>query len=117
MGSSWTYEWEDRRLGETDTVVVSVVGQLGDALGAGWRGDFVTDTCWVPSGSEISVPAGDFSVAFRVEETWGALNSYGAVTTWIVPGVGVVMEDRQEVDLGPGPSYVRRLIDYNVVRD
>ena len=63
---------------------------------------------------DVSVPAGDFQGAFRVEELWSITNSYGQVTTWIVPGIGIVMEDRHESDLGPGPSYVRRLIGYEL---
>jgi len=162
VGSSWTYEWEDRRSGETDTVVVrvaamldsSVVGPVGvwiieyprkpDSMfmeivgdtvrfltdlrrpswntkyvlplyvGAGWRGDFVTDSSWVSGKGEIMVPAGEFSDAFQIEESWGAFNSYGRVTTWIVAGIGIVMEDRVEIDLGWGPSYVRRLLSFDI---
>lgn len=162
VGSIWTYEWEDRRSGETDTVVVRVVAVLdssvrgpvtiwvvehagrpdtmfmaivGDTVrfharltvpswntkyvlplyvGAGWRGDFVTDSSWVNGKGEIVVPAGEFSNAFQIEESWGSFNSYGRVTTWIVAGIGIVMEDRGEIDLGFGPSYVRRLIAFEI---
>ncbi len=165
IGSSWTYEWEDRSRDETDTVVVSVVGELDSPevgrtrvwvfqhagqpdtvfmttvddtvrflrdltrsssstrfvfplyAGAWWRGDIATDSSWVREKSVVSVPAGDFQGAFRVEESWGVTNSYGQVNTWVVPGIGIAMEDREERDLGPGPSYVRRLIAYELAEE
>ena len=165
VGSSWTYEWEDRWSNKIDTVVVRVTARLdstaagpvtiwvfehaygpdtlfmletGDTIrflywldtaswsdtylfplrvGAVWKKYPLTDSCWVSAQEAVSVPAGRYSGAFRVEDTWGYLNAYGVVSTWFVPDVGIVIEDHWELNLGPGPNYVRRLLEYEIVED
>jgi hypothetical protein len=165
VGSSWTYEWEDRWSGAIDTVVVTVAAEI-DSFGVGpvkvwtftepsgedtlfmtvasdsirflhwlpppawntkfvfplhqgaeWAGDFVTNVSRVTAVTSTTVPAGRFRRAFQVEETWGAYNANGHVMTWLVPDVGIVMEDHWEIDLGPGPNYVRRLLSYEIVEE
>lgn len=86
-------------------------------IGSVWMGDQpAIDSCWVPAQEVVSVPAGVLRPAFRVEEFWWMPNVYGQVKTWIVPGIGVVMEDRQESERFLG-SYVRRLISYEIAED
>jgi hypothetical protein len=162
VGSSWTYEWENRNRKTIDTVVVRVAGELdssdigpakiwviehaakpdtlymtvvGDTvrfvrwlvpdafstayvfplrIGAVWRSNWWKDSSWVPAREVVSVPAGNFSPAYRVQEEWGRTNDYGWVTTWVVPEVGIVMEDRLTLSLGPWENYVRRLLVYEI---
>jgi hypothetical protein len=86
-------------------------------VGAVWMGDFAyVDSSWVPASEVVSVPAGVLRPAFRVEEFWWMPNVYGRVKTWIVPGIGVVMEDRWEFPPFVG-TYVRRLISYEIAED
>lgn len=84
-------------------------------VGAVWKPDPWKDSSRVSAQEVVSVPAGLFRRAFRVEERWGYTNIYGVVTTWIVPDVGIVMEDHWEFPFGPGPDYVRRLLAYEIV--
>lgn len=69
-------------------------------VGKAWRGDFVSDTSTVVENRSITVIAGSFPNAFRIEERWSALNDYGAVSTWFVPKVGIVKLHRREWGFG-----------------
>ena len=82
-------------------------------VGKGWKGDFPTDTNRVIDTVAISVPAGEFSHAFVIEEKWGALNDYGDVLTWFVPKVGMVKTHRSGWSFGlANESW--ELIEYHI---
>ncbi len=84
-------------------------------VGSMWHGAVWVDTTWVEGQGALTVPAGTFTDAFRIHETWWGFNAGGDVTTWVVPGVGIVKEERWEYDLGPGPHYTRELTAYHIV--
>ncbi len=102
-------------LGQYPRVAVFV---LPLEVGATWRRPFFfNDTSRVEAVETVTVPAGTFAGAIRIQETWGpAFNSFGSVTTWVVPGVGIVKEDRREYSLGPLAEYQRELIAYHPAR-
>jgi hypothetical protein len=83
-------------------------------LGKGWKGDFATDTSTVFDITSISVPAGDFSNAFVIEEAWAVTNEYGHVVTWFVPKVGIVKKLHREIAWTYWVDTEWELIDYHV---
>lgn len=122
--SEWTDTLYEAVTGDTLRFLNSLTpGDLETAIvfplyvSATWKGAWWIDSSWVPAREFLSVPAGRFSGAYRVEDRWRVLNSYGTVTTWIVPNVGIVMEDRREFNLGPGPNYVRRLLAFEIAEE
>ncbi len=52
--------------------------------------DQVSDSSVVKNIEDVSVPAGNFSNAFRIERNWGGFNVYGNSMTWFVENVGIV---------------------------
>jgi hypothetical protein len=82
-------------------------------VGKGWKGDFVTDTSTVIDTVAISVPAGEFSHAFVIEEKWGALNDYGQVLTWFVPKVGMIKKHGRGWSFGLA-NETWELIEYEI---
>jgi hypothetical protein len=82
-------------------------------VGKGWKGDFPTDTSTVVDRVAISVPAGEFSHAFVIEEKWGALNDYGHVLTWLVPKVGMIKTHRRGWSFGLA-NETWELIEYHI---
>jgi len=84
-------------------------------VGSMWWGATWIDTTRVEGRDTLTVPAGTFTDAVRIHETWWGFNAAGDVMTWVVPGVGIVKEDRQEYELGPLQHYVRELTAYHIV--
>jgi len=82
-------------------------------VGRGWRGDFVSDTSTVTENRSFTVIAGTFANAFRIEEQWGAVNDYGAVSTWFVPKVGVIKLHRTTWGFGSS-NELWELISYQL---
>lgn len=65
-------------------------------VGKRWLGDFAGDSSVVTQVGLLTTPAGTFTNGFLVEESWGLLNDYGRVETWLVPNVGIVKLHRKE---------------------
>jgi len=60
-------------------------------VGKTWTNpDQVTDSSIVKNKEAVSVPADNFSDAFRIERNWGGFNVYGYSITWFVENVGIV---------------------------
>ena len=83
-------------------------------VGRGWRGDISFDTNTIADMKSISVIAGKFLNAYRIEERWGGYNEYGRVTTWFVPRVGAATIHRREWGWG-FVNETWELIDYHVL--
>ncbi len=82
-------------------------------VGNGWRGDFVSDTSYVVRKESISVLAGHFAECYLIKETWGALNDYGKVLTWFVPGIGIVKKHHLGWSFGMANKYWE-LLEYKI---
>jgi hypothetical protein len=65
--------------------------------GARWQGDFATQTSIVAQIGPIVSGHQSFARAFKVVETWSLLNDRGNVSTWLVPGTGIVKLHREHV--------------------
>ncbi len=60
-------------------------------VGKTWNNpDQVYDSSIVKNNEAVSVPADNFSNAFRIERNWGSFNVYGYSITWFVENVGIV---------------------------
>lgn len=64
--------------------------------GARWQGDFATQTSIVAQIGPLVSRQQSFARAFNVVETWSLLNDRGTVSTWLVPGIGIVKLHRQQ---------------------
>jgi hypothetical protein len=64
--------------------------------GARWQGDFATQTSIVAQIGPIVSGHHSFARAFNVVETWSLLNDRGNVSTWLVPGIGIVKRHREQ---------------------
>jgi hypothetical protein len=69
-------------------------------VGKGWNGDFISDTTSVVEKRKLHIEAGRFLCAFRLEETWGALNDYGAISTWYSAGTGILYKHERSWGFG-----------------
>ena len=66
--------------------------------------DQVSDSSIVKNIEDISVPAGNFSDAFRIERNWGGFNVYGYSITWFVENVGIV-------------KFYRRILGFDNIKE
>ncbi len=69
-------------------------------VGAGWRGDYITDTFYVTGTAQVSVPAGDFNNVFVIERYYGGFNEYNRMTIWFVPGIGIIKMNKRDALIG-----------------
>ena len=69
----------------------------------GWKGDSRSDTNSVISKNPISVAAGHFTECYLIKKTWNELNNYGSVSTWFVPGIGIVK--RHNLSASPTKAF------------
>jgi hypothetical protein len=81
--------------------------------GNGWRGDFLSDTSFVERKEPILVSAGYFAECYLINESWGALNDYGRVLTWLVPGIGIVKKHHRGWSFGMANNYWE-LLEYKI---
>lgn len=82
-------------------------------VGKGWKGDFPNDSTSVIDKTSIYLNGMRFQSCYILKRIWGAVNNYGLVTTWFVPGVGVVKRHHLGLSFGTANVYWE-LLDYNI---
>jgi hypothetical protein len=65
--------------------------------GFGWRGDFITDTSYVSTVTDLSLPAGNFKQVFVIEREYGGFNEYKNMTIWFAAGIGIIKLSKREI--------------------
>jgi hypothetical protein len=106
--------WEFASASSIDTQYVSIVGDTVRVMtepgniwgstkyvfplqvGSAWSGDGGIDSSRVVAMGTVTVPAGSFTEAYRIEQWGGALNDYWFIDSWFVPHVGLVFQYRWE---------------------
>lgn len=83
-------------------------------VGQFWQSDYLRGTSNVVENSSFTVVAGTFVNTFRIEESWGGLNDYGAVSTWFVPKVGVIKMHRRTWGFDVS-NELWELMDYHIL--
>jgi len=78
--------------------------------GASWGKS--PDSTVVYSATDVSVPAGTFDDAFRVDRHAVGFNYRLDSQRWIVPDIGIVQWDRTEFNLGPALNQRWVLMSY-----
>lgn len=69
----------------------------------------------VISQQAIEVAAGNFEKAIVIKEEWGAFNDYGQITSWFVPGVGIVKKKHIGWSFGLA-NNTWELLEYNIIQ-
>lgn len=82
-------------------------------IGSGWRGDYVTDTFYVTSITQVALPAGNFNNVYVIERYYGGFNEYDRMTIWFVPGVGIIKLYKRDVGLN-FQNETRELTAYHI---
>jgi hypothetical protein len=82
-------------------------------VGNSWKGDLLNDSSLVISNDSVSVLAGHFKNSYLIQESWGALNDYGKISTWFVPGIGIVKKHHLGWSFGSANNYWE-LMEYRI---
>ena len=82
-------------------------------VGNGWKGDYLIDSTYVAEINSIIVPAGSFSNAYKIVESWGGFNDYGSIISWFVPKVGIVSLYHKGWSI-PVINETFNLVSYNI---
>ncbi len=86
VDKSTVYYYEDAYPNVVDHKIVFPL-----EVGKTWKNpDQIYDSTIVKNKEPVSVPADNFSDAFRIERNWGGFNVYGYSVTWFVGNVGIV---------------------------
>lgn len=83
------------------------------AVGATWKGDFVSDSSRVLDKIQLTVPAGSFNDVYVIERLYGGFNEYFTMTIWFVPDIGIIKINRRETGFG-FQNETRELISYSI---
>ncbi len=76
--------------------------------------DQVRDSSIVKDKEAVSVPADNFTDAFRIERNWGGFNVYGYSITWFVENIGIVKMYRR-IQGFDNIKETWELLSYNVL--
>lgn len=74
----------------------------------------VHDTNTVVRKESISVPAGRFTDAFRIERDWNIFENAATITTWFVAKVGMIKRDQRSMSLRGTTDQSWQLLSYDV---
>jgi hypothetical protein len=83
-------------------------------VGKQWDPGFYAGSTSVTQEDTVTVGAGTFSQAFRLEQSWYALNEGGGSTIWIVPRIGIVQRSVQAHLWTSGVNETWELIHYDL---
>ncbi len=86
VDKSTVYYYEDAYSNVVDHTIVFPL-----EVGKTWTNpDEDSDSSIVKNKESVTVPADNFSDAFKIERNWGRSNVYGYSVTWFVENVGIV---------------------------
>jgi hypothetical protein len=65
-------------------------------IGRAWGSEHLDSQNRVVQNYGITVPMGEFGNGFRIEKFWHQFNDWYRITTWFVPGIGIVKRTRND---------------------